>query len=255
MTRNERDPLGGGSDIETELRELRVRLAVPEPAAGTVTAVMTRIDQLPLPGRGQQWLHNRWRAITVVVVGVLLAVLAVSPAGATIREWLGFGAVVVEQEEPAENGSTAAGPGSEPQITQMSLEQARAAVSFPVVIPAELGVPDQVTVAPDLRVVTMQWNAASQGPIRLDQIGGSLSPYYTKKYYGDVTFTMVNGGEALWFSKSHPIVVLDPDGTERTESARESGPTLLWQRPGVTLRLEGFDDQRAAVSAAESVPD
>lgn len=35
-------------------------------------------------------------------------------------------------------------------------------------------------------------------------------------------------------------------------SARESGPTLLWQRPGVTLRLEGFDDQRTAVSVAES---
>ncbi len=271
MTGIDRSPIGAGSDIETELRALRDRLAVPEPAAGTVSAVMARIDREPLPtdsalrqriNRPVEWLHNRWRAAAVVAVGALLALLAVSPAGAAIREWLGFGAVVVEQQQPAENGSSAGASspatatvatGTATQGTEMSLEQARLAVSFPLVVPDALGEPDQLTVAADRRLVTMQWTSAAGGPIRLDQIGGSLSPYYVKKYYDDVTFTVVDGDEALWFERSHPIVLLGPNGTERTESARESGPTLLWQRPGVTLRLEGIDDQRTAESIAESI--
>ncbi|MGS0684357.1 hypothetical protein ACVBEQ_04205 [Nakamurella sp. GG22] len=263
MTAKDRGPLGDGLDIETELRELRDLLSLPEPAAGTVSAVMARIDQEPLPtgsalrqriGGVVEWLHNRWRAATVVAVGALLAVLAVSPAGAAIREWLGFGAVVVEQQQPASTPTTASGgAGTAAQGTEMTLEQARLAVSFPLVVPDALGEPDQLTVAADRRLVTMEWTPATGGPIRLDQIGGALSPYYVKKYYDDVTFTVVDGDEALWFARSHPIVILDPNGTERTESARESGPTLLWQRPGVTLRLEGIDDQRTAESIAESV--
>ena len=272
MTGNDRGRLGDGLDIESELRELRDLLALPEPDLGTVSAVMARIDQEPVPtGNNLQqrvdrlgsWLQNRWRTATVIGVGALLVVLAVSPAGAAIRAWLGFGAVVVEQQQPIDNASptpasapsAVSGSGAEPGGSEMPLKQARSVVTFPVVVPEALGEPDRVTVTPDRRMVTMEWSSATGGLIRLDQIGGSLSPYYVKKYYDDVTFTMVDGDEALWFARSHPIVVLNPDGTERTQSAREAGPTLLWQRPGVTLRLEGIDDQQAAESIAESVRD
>ena len=109
MTGNDRGRLGDGLDIESELRELRDLLALPEPDLGTVSAVMARIDQEPVPtGNNLQqrvdrlgsWLQNRWRTATVIGVGALLVVLAVSPAGAAIRAWLGFGAVVVEQQQP-----------------------------------------------------------------------------------------------------------------------------------------------------------
>ena len=56
----------------------------------------------------------------------------------------------------------------------MSLEQARSAASFPVVVPADLGDPDRVTVTPDGRLVTMEWSSETGRLIRLDQIGGSL---------------------------------------------------------------------------------
>ena len=251
-----------GVGIEEELRLLGHRLAIPAPAVGTVDAVMARIDREPVPASDDlrrridsltEWLRNRWRAATVVAVGALLVVLAVSPAGAAIREWLGFGAVVVDQQPPTSTEPTpASGTGSEPEGRQLSLVQARAAVSFPVEVPAVLGEPEHVTVAPDGRMVTMQWSAAG-GPVRLDQIDGSLAPYYVKKFYDDVVFTQVDGREALWFARSHPIVLLDQDGAERTESARQSGPSLLWQRAGVTLRLEGVADQQAAVAMAESL--
>ncbi len=269
MTGHHCSPTGGGLDLEDELRHLGRRLAMPEPANGTVSAVLARIDREPPPadadlrqrvGAWVERLRNRWRAVGVVVVCGVLAVLAVSPAGAAIRDWLGFGAVVIEQQQPPASTSPALPPdgsqveGTEVEGTAMSLEQARASVRYPVVVPAALGEPDRVTVAPDGRMVTLVWLRPAAGPIRLDQIDGSLSPYYVKKYYDDVSFTVVDRGEALWFARSHPIVVLDPDGTERTESARASGPTLLWQRPGVTLRLEGAADQRSAVSIAESLP-
>ena len=250
-----------GVGIEEELRQLGHRLAIPAPAVGTVDAVMARIDREPVPASDDlrrridaltEWLRNRWRAATVVAVGALLVVLAVSPAGAAIREWLGFGAVVVDQQP--QTGSTTPAPSTDdPEGRRLSLPDARAAVAFPLLVPATLGEPERVTLAPDGRMVTMRWSAAD-GPIRLDQIDGSLAPYYVKKYYDDVVFTEVNGREALWFARSHPIVLLDPDGTERTESARQSGPSLLWQRAGITLRLEGVADQQAAVAIAESLP-
>ena len=258
------DRVDPGVGIEDELRLLGRRLAMPEPAVGTVEAVMARIDREPVPDSNSlrrradallTWLRNRWRAATVVAVGALLVVLAVSPAGAAIREWLGFGAVIVDQQPPTSAQPTPApGAAGEPEGRQLSLSQARAAVSFPVLVPAALGEPELVTVAPDGRMVTMQWSAAD-GPVRLDQIDGSLAPYYVKKFYDDVVFTEVDGREALWFARSHPIVLLDQDGAERTESARQSGPSLLWQRAGITLRLEGIADQQAAVAVAESLTD
>jgi hypothetical protein len=136
----------------------------------------------------------------------------------------------------------------------MPLDQARAAVTFPIEIPAAVGEPDVVTVSADGRLVSMQWPDAPSGTVRLDQIDGVLSPYFVKKYYQDVVFTTVNGAEALWLPEPHPIMVLNPDGSERAESARQSGPSLVWQDGNVTLRLEGVDEQAAAVAIAQSLP-
>ena len=89
--------------------------------------------------------------------------------------------------------------------------------------------------------------------VRLDQVSGSLDPYFFKKYYPDVDFVRVNGIESLWLLQAHPIVVLNPDGSERSESARLSGPALIWQNGDVTLRLEGIADLGSARAIAESM--
>jgi hypothetical protein len=245
---------------------------VSEPDGRTVEMILARLSAEPAPTapgpfrrvgeqvatlRGQ--LRHRWRMAVVALVAALAVLLAVTPAGAKVREWLGFGAVLVEQSQPVPDSAsgvtaTTTAPGVTAGDREMSLEQARAAVTFPIGVPAALGEPDRVTVSSDGRVATMVWPDTPSGTVRLDQIDGALSPYFVKKYYQDVVFTVVDGAEGLWLPETHPITVLNPDGSERAASTRQSGPSLVWQRGDVTLRLEGVADRQAAVTIAESLP-
>ena len=271
------NPAAGGVGLDLELRALAQSLAIGEPDDQLVVAVMVRLAGEPVPtapswwrrageavGAVPSWLQNRWRAVSVAVAATLLVLLAVTPAGAKVREWLGFGAVVIEQQSVpavasgAPGGSVASGtaavPGAQTGAAagrELSLEQAVAETSFPIGVPSALGDPDRVTVSADGRLVSMEWRAPG---VRLDQIDGALSPYMAKTYYQDVDFTEVNGAEALWLARSHPILLLNPDGSERAESARQAGPSLVWQNAAVTLRLEGVADQQGAVAIAESLP-
>ena len=257
----------GGAGLDIELHSLAKTLAIPEVGDQLVDAVLARLDREPVPatpswlrraGAAREtlgvWLQNRWRTVSVALAAALLVLLAVTPAGAKVREWLGFGAVVIEQQQPAPSTSTAAasGPSGDPAAgRELPLDQAMAETSFPVGVPAALGDPDRVTVSADGRLVTMEWPAAA---VRLDQIEGALSPYFLKKFSDEVDYTVVDGQQALWLARPHPILILNPDGSERAESARQSGPSLVWQNAGVTLRLEGVADQQAAVAIAETMP-
>ena len=58
--------------------------------------------------------------------------------------------------------------------------------------------------------------------------------------------------DALWFEEPHEVVLLDPDGTRRTESARLAGHTLIWLEGDTTLRIEGELSLQRAVEIAES---
>lgn len=258
----------GAAGLDAELRSLAKTLAIPEADDQLVRAILARLDREPVPepprwlGRAGAalerlgvWLQNRWRTVSVALAAALLVLLAVTPAGAKVREWLGFGAVVIEQQEPvptAGSGAPASGPSGDVAAgRELPLDQAMAETSFPVGVPDALGDPDRVTVSADGRLVTMQWPAAA---VRLDQIDGTLSPYFLKKFSDEVDYTIVDGQQAVWLARPHPILILNPDGSERAESARQSGPSLVWQNAGVTLRLEGVADQQAAVAIAETMP-
>jgi len=263
----ELSPTPSDASLEAELRALGRSLTLPSPA-DNLDVILARIDQLPAQNLGQRvagglresgwWLRQRWRTATALLVGVLLVLLAVTPAGARVREWLGFGGVVVVQQSAVqENPSTTQAPsiGPRPGETPMTLEQAHAAVDFPLGASVALPEPSAVTVSTDSRVVSMFWPVEQAAPagIRLDQLAGESDPYYFKKVVDDVRFTTVGASEAVWLSSPHPIVVRAPDGAEHSESARTAGPALIWQKSGVTLRLEGVNELGRAVEIAETV--
>jgi hypothetical protein len=56
----------------------------------------------------------------------------------------------------------------------------------------------------------------------------------------------------LWFEEPHEVVLLEPDGSRRTESAHLAGHTLIWLDDVTTLRLEGDLSLECAVEIAES---
>jgi hypothetical protein len=224
------------------------------------TAVLGRVATLPAPGEaGSWWTRVRSRVtdglagvasrrrVALVVAVVLAALLATPPVRATIAAWFGFGGVVVER------GPSGQGPASPPPVVPSgrAVQEAAAEVGFPVWVPVGLGEPDGVEVSVDRRVVSMGWSRGDAGVVRLDQFDGRLDFAFLKRA-PEVRYTPVGGSDALWFEEPHEVVLLDADGTRRTESARLAGHTLIWQRGPTTLRLEAEVDLERAVEIAES---
>lgn len=235
-----------GDPLADELRTLGRALDAPPPDS-LVAAVVERVGAEPVPARPSRWdrLRSRWRALVGALTAVVLVGALTPPVRAAVAEWLGIGAVEVRHGHGAPPG--AAPPP--PTAAGTPLERARAAVAFPVGVPAALGEPASVEVAADLRVVSMSWRG---GALRLDQVDGVLAPYFVKTVYGDVVFTTVHGREALWLPSAHEIVVNRAAGEEHRVPPRLAGPTLLWTSGQVTLRLEGAPAMDEAVAIAES---
>jgi hypothetical protein len=248
-----------------ELRMLGRAVSVPDPPPDLAAAVLSRLAPVPVPRptpvRRVSGLLGRLprggRAVLVVVAALLLAGGAAAPAGATIARWLGIGGVVVVEAPGGPAPPTAAAPGGAADGGAgrlVSLAEAREQVPFAVGVPAGLGDPDRVVLStdgpPETTVVSMEWLA---GGVRLDQFAGRANPVFAKRYYQEVQWLTVAGDDAVWLERPHPVEYTDPSGTPRVETARTSGPSLVWQRGGVTLRLEGVSTPERAVAIADSV--
>lgn len=257
----------GDAAVLAGLARLSTALAV-DPAPDELTSnVLTRIESLPTPqaarltaalASGSAVLRRNWRRATAVAVALLIGLLAVTPAGARIAEWFGFGGVQIVQEPGADPGTTGApDPASADGFTELSLDEARARVAFPLVVPPELGPPSRVLIGPGDRVVSMVWTAgdpasSSDSAVRLDQFDGQPDYGVVKQFYEDLQFVTLGRGDAIWLRVSHPLVYTDSAGVEFTERSRIAGPTLIWQRVPVTLRLEGVDSLQRALAIARS---
>ena len=192
-------------------------------------------------------VESRRRRIALVVGAVVLALLATPPVRAAVADWFGFGGVLVERDAPRPG---AASPP--PEVAQdLSVTEAAAAVDFTVSVPEELGVPEGVEVSPDGRLVSMSWSSGEDGVVRLDQFAARFD-FAVLKLAPGVRYAAVDGTDALWFEEPHEVVLLEPDGSRRTESARLAGHTLIWLADGTTMRLEGDLSLERAVEIAES---
>jgi len=244
-------------DVERELRLLAGSLVVP--AADLVDAVMARVVAEPPPARRPRfataagaagaWIRTRWRATALVVLGAVVAVGAATPVGAAVARWFTFGGVEVVHT-PVPPPSTSVAVATSSAAPGLSLSAAAGRVGFTPHVPAGLPAPDTITVSPDDRVMSMTWSASG---LRLDQFLGRPSPLFVKKSYQDIEFVEVGDDQGLWFDGPHELVYLDPDGSERRETARTAGRTLLWIDGSVTLRLEGAGSLDRALDIARTV--
>jgi hypothetical protein len=166
---------------------------------------------------------------------------------AAVVNWFGFGGVRVER---GSSGPSGAPPP--PDVAQdWSVSEAAVAVDFTLSVPEELGDPGGVEVSPDRRLVSMSLATDEDGVVRLDQFDARFDFSVLKRAPG-VFYAAVGGTDALWFEEPHEVVLLEPDGSRRTESARLAGHTLIWLDDVTTLRLEGDLSLERAVEIAES---
>lgn len=255
--------------LETELvligRSIMIE-PVPDDLAAVVLAAVGSGASGPRrrwPG-WWSWLRARRRRLAAaLVVAVLLVSALTPPVRAAVVDWLRIGGVMIRTGAPpvlSPPGSPArsSAPTGDPAAggREVSLDQARAAVDFPIGVPSALGPPKRVTVTDDRRVVGMDWTVDDR-PVHLDQFDGTVSWVFLKRNWSIVTPTDVDGTDAAWLADPHEIAYVDRTGVERRETARLSGPCLVWQpRVGdrrITARLEGIGELAIARSVAESL--
>jgi len=240
--------------IETALRDLGDRLAVPEPpdAAELTEAVRARLAH---PQR-RQFVESRLAKVAAVVLVVLLAlgllITVSSPVRAGVLHLLRFAGIELSSDS-GPTGPLPRSPAPLPGERASDLPTAQRESRFPVTVPAALGAPEQVLLIDGTppRVVSLLYRG---GTVRLDEFDGVADLAIFKKVdTRDFEYLQIGGANAVWVPSPHPLYYVDRDGKYRTESARLSAKTLIWQRGEVTLRLEGNFTEEQAVAIANSV--
>ena len=252
-------------------RTLRIE-PVPDDLAAEVLSAVARSSEAGFTGTPSaagarprspgwwRWLRSRRRRlVAAVIIAVLLVSALTPPVRAAVSQWLRIGGVMIRTGAPPlpSVDPPSGGPATSPLPgREVTVAEARAVVDFPIGIPSVLGEPARVTVSDDGRVVGMDWTTAGRA-VHLDQFDGTMSWVFLKQNWSIVTPTEVDGADAAWLADPHEIAYVDRAGVERRETARVSGPCLVWQpklaEPGTTARLEGVPRLEDARLIAESL--
>lgn len=235
-------------DLPARLTELGRRIEVPAVEDDLAVRVLARD---PLRVRRRRTRRLRWAG--AVAVALLIALALTPPVRAAVSDLLRVGGVLIQPVPTAPTAPPEVGP-VRPGGTPMRLPDARDAVAFDLVLPEDLGAPEEILVSDDRRVVSMRWGTGSDR-IVWDQFDGELSPVFVKQVWSEAEQVQVHDrGGALWLAEAHPIVYLDADGVEHTAGPRLAGPTLIFVHGSVTIRLEGDLSRGEAIRIAESAP-
>lgn len=223
--------------LESELRALGRSLDVPPPR-DVSAAVLTRLSSAAPARRGLS-VRLRWLAVVALVLLAGTVTIAASPeVRAGIVSLLRYAGIEIRIDSAPTPLPT--GQGTLPDTRTVSLADARAAASFDVLVPSVLGAPDLVQLVDGTppRVVSLMWRSG----IRLDAFDGRIEYAYYKKVVDNQSLQWVDidaDEPAIWIDGPHPLAYVDRDGVSRTETARLAAKSLLWQKNGITYRLEG----------------
>ncbi|MBP2704895.1 hypothetical protein JOL79_13830 [Microbispora sp. RL4-1S] len=229
-----------GESLNESLRD-----QAPPPSA-VARAVRARIEReraeadgrAPASGRRRPPFWRRRltisrRRLAVALAVVLAVLLGATPQGrAAVTSVLRFAGVEIHVGGP---GPLPTGlPSPLPGERRVTLGEAREAARFPVAVPSALGEPRDVRIADGARVVTLLWPG-----IRLDEYDGTLTVVFHKEL-GPPWPDEVPEVGGWWIRQPHALSYVPASGGEARDE-RVAGPTLIWQRGMVGLRLEGPD--------------
>jgi hypothetical protein len=252
------------SSLEAQLSELGRHVEFPPtpPLALLVRPRLTASEARPI--------NRRPAIIIAAAVGILALALGVPPVRTAIAHWLGIQGVVISpvpslgpHPSPHHTLSTP-GLGANLGLGQLStISTAHQTVGFPVLVPQRLGPPDAVYVRSDLGpVVTIVYKPraglSSSGQtgvgLLITEFRGATNPMLMQKFVTPqttVTPVAVNGGPGFWLGgASHQLGYLLPDGSVAPDTLRLAGPTLVFERGDVTVRIEGNLTETAALAIA-----
>lgn len=239
--------------LEAALRTLGTQLDVPEPPDLTA-AVLDRLDEEPVSSPHRWRPAHRIAAAVAAALLVLATAMAVSPTvRAAVFDLLRIGGVEIHENQPPPVTPPVSVDPPLPGERDVTLAQARTEAHFPLKLPAALGPPVTVRLIEDARVVSMAFESP-HGEVRVDQFDGGLAPMFAKfAYAADVRDVTVRGTHGIWVDRPHPVLYTDEDGQFHDETARLSGSSLIWEKDGITYRVEGDLTQAQALEIGESL--
>ncbi len=248
--------------VESELRALSRELDAALEPIDLSSAVASRLEASPASirprGRGR-----RRRLVAVVAATVAVtAILAIPTARAAVTSFFDVGAVRVHEESPPGGRATA-----RPLLlgTVTSLDAARTAM--PAVVPAVrgFGSPDEVWFdAKGGGVTSLVYRARPGLPAAKHTPGiGLLIQEYSGDGSGFLHKYLTNGSRAEQVAVgpydgvfitggSHFLAYDDVTGAGATDDGRLAGNALIFQREGLTIRIEGDvpRDRMVAIGAS-----
>jgi hypothetical protein len=242
------------SGLERELAALSASVEWPE-APDVATAVAGRLAE-PRP-RGRRVGRRRLAIAAAVLVAALLAVLAVPPARTALLDWLGVGGARIVRVDalpalPLDQDLDVLGQ-------RATFAEARDRAGFRFAGPPRGEPrPDEVRLAPGLRV-SYVWRDGARVRLILTQFPGRVGdPGLLKKLAGGATLVerfALDGDTAVWLEGGpHAVLFVAPDGQIREDQGWLAGNTLLVDRDGTTVRVEGALDRGDAVDLVRAMP-
>src|SRR5262245_54213742 len=273
-------------ELERALADLGTHLEYP-PTPPLAEAVVARLAERPssvgtagerpprrVAARPLAWLAGRpgWQRLAVAALAliVLAAGIVVATPGAreAVARRLGIPGVAIHLGGPAPT-TPAAPPGAGANLNlgrRVTIDQARAGVSFGLLLPSAPGfqAPDAVYLSQDVPGgrVDLVYRPRPGLPVsKLTNAGLLITEFrgdpLVEKISKEATLVervMIRGETGYWFSGSpHSFVYLDRDGNAREETSRLAGSTLVWTHNRLTLRLEGQVSKAEALRIAGSM--
>ncbi|TMK87088.1 MAG: hypothetical protein E6G44_00970 [Actinobacteria bacterium] len=249
-------------------RRIREEAAVPRAAGRGWAALRDLFRPVARPVLRPAWAKA---AVTVaVIVALLSATLALSPsARRAVAGWLGLRGVKIEiTPTPAPRPTASPTLGTGLQLgDRVTLAEAQMRVPFRILIPAELGSPDEVYVRTGFVAdqVILLYRARPGLPkayftgagLLLTEFQARIDRQFIEKkliYEGSSLETVkVNGDPGYWISGNpHVVAYLDRNGNQIQDQTRLAGNVLLWQHGDVTFRIEADTTKGRALRIAAS---
>ncbi|MEP6753693.1 MAG: hypothetical protein ABI959_13190 [Candidatus Dormiibacterota bacterium] len=253
------------AELEQRLSRLGAELDWPA-TPNLAPAVRLRI------GARRPRFERRWLIAAAAAFLVLAAIAAYPPGRDAIASWINLHTIF--RTVPHLATPTPLPPGLlGPRLglgAQTTLETARAAVNWPLLVPASLGSPDEVYVQPPPDrpsggEVTLVYaarpglHAAGETGVGLlvtEARGAINSEFFGKMIGPDTTIepVAVSGGSGYWISGApHAFVFVDTAGVVRYETLRLATNTLLINVGGTVVRIEGNISKAQALAIAAAL--
>ena len=236
-------------ELESSLRALAADIVFP-PTPSLAEAVGDRLEPRRVTER--RWFDRRRVAVAIAIaLAAFAAVLAASPgARSAFLELFGIEGATVYRVERAPDVSRFGPlvPGE-----AVTLDEARRSVPFEVLVPPSGGRPvERVFLDRVAGAVSFVYCCPE---LILTEFRGEAIPYVQKIAGPDVRIehVSVRGAPGLWLEGAHAVVFRDAQGIVREDELRLAGNVLLWERGGVTYRLEGDVDRGEALQLAEEL--